>query len=128
MAEANCIGQTDLFYSGTTSDDRLAKQICRRCEVQQECLDEALKKEESGIWGGLTARERTRYSIRVSMGKPVDSLLRSKQREQRRPSNVVQPFPLRIPFQLDRMPEVLQKAVVFSGFCLPSDKEVRSSQ
>ena len=36
-----------------------AKSICYGCEVQQECLDYALRtREPYGIWGGLTEIER----------------------------------------------------------------------
>lgn len=39
--------------------ERLAKRVCERCPVQEECLAHALKvREPDGIWGGLTARER----------------------------------------------------------------------
>ncbi len=38
----------------------LAKDICRRCEVRTDCLEYALEnREQHGIWGGLTERERT---------------------------------------------------------------------
>lgn len=36
-----------------------AKQVCRRCPVKAECLQEALDREEQhGIWGGMTTKER----------------------------------------------------------------------
>ena len=36
-----------------------AKQVCRACEVRDECLEYALRtKEAYGIWGGLTEIER----------------------------------------------------------------------
>lgn len=36
-----------------------AKEICRACAVQDQCLAYALDiSEQHGIWGGLTARER----------------------------------------------------------------------
>jgi hypothetical protein len=37
-----------------------AKSICARCEVVEACLDHALMRHESGIWGGTTDRERKR--------------------------------------------------------------------
>ncbi len=38
---------------------RLAKEMCLRCPIKEQCLDYALEaKEMSGIWGGLTYRER----------------------------------------------------------------------
>jgi WhiB family redox-sensing transcriptional regulator len=37
----------------------LAKKVCAGCDVKMECLDYALeKREEYGLWGGLTPRER----------------------------------------------------------------------
>jgi len=38
---------------------RFAKGVCSTCPVKALCLTYALEaKEESGIWGGLTAKER----------------------------------------------------------------------
>lgn len=49
----------DLFYpekGGSTAD---AKGICRSCDVRAECLQDALdNRDEFGIWGGKSARER----------------------------------------------------------------------
>lgn len=37
-----------------------AKEVCKRCAVQNECLDYALRnRERQGIWGGLNEFERT---------------------------------------------------------------------
>jgi WhiB family redox-sensing transcriptional regulator len=36
-----------------------AKAVCRRCDVQAECLAFAMNNDEpDGVWGGLTADER----------------------------------------------------------------------
>ncbi|MGW6216677.1 WhiB family transcriptional regulator [Streptomyces sp. NPDC055109] len=36
-----------------------AKEVCHRCPVTRTCLESALdSKENTGIWGGLTAAER----------------------------------------------------------------------
>jgi WhiB family redox-sensing transcriptional regulator len=38
-----------------------AKAICAACAVRKECLEEALAaREQFGIWGGTTPRERRR--------------------------------------------------------------------
>jgi WhiB family redox-sensing transcriptional regulator len=38
-----------------------ARALCRRCRVQEECLDYALTTEEPhGIWGGMNELERQR--------------------------------------------------------------------
>ncbi|PSK52427.1 Transcriptional regulator WhiD [Streptomyces sp. 111WW2] len=40
--------------------DEEAKRICALCPVRPACLDYALKaREPYGVWGGLTADERT---------------------------------------------------------------------
>ncbi|MBB1258303.1 WhiB family transcriptional regulator [Streptomyces alkaliterrae] len=35
-----------------------AKSVCRRCPVQDECLDSALATNAEGVWGGTTEAER----------------------------------------------------------------------
>lgn len=36
-----------------------ARAICNRCPVRQDCLDHAIEhREEHGMWGGHTPRER----------------------------------------------------------------------
>lgn len=47
-----------LFYD-EYSHKAAAKRLCRGCDVQQECLDDALEREEEfGVWGGHDTRER----------------------------------------------------------------------
>jgi WhiB family redox-sensing transcriptional regulator len=39
--------------------EAIAKLVCRRCPVRQECLEYALEtREPHGIWGGLNELER----------------------------------------------------------------------
>src|SRR3954463_15028418 len=39
----------------------MARALCRRCKVRQECLDYSIAVEEGhGIWGGLNELERKR--------------------------------------------------------------------
>jgi WhiB family redox-sensing transcriptional regulator len=39
--------------------ENAAKQVCRACSVQSQCLDYALRVDEPlGIWGGTNGRER----------------------------------------------------------------------
>jgi len=41
----------------------IAVAACRYCRVRQQCLDFALEnRETSGIWGGLTAEERSKLN------------------------------------------------------------------
>jgi len=38
---------------------KVAKSLCAECPIQRDCLEYAVEaKEEWGIWGGLTSRER----------------------------------------------------------------------
>ena len=44
---------TELFFSEQLDDIARAKQFCRACPVQAECLDAALERREPwGVWGG----------------------------------------------------------------------------
>lgn len=46
-----------LFVRG--AEQNIAKLVCSRCVVKEECLSEALTNQiEWGVWGGLTERER----------------------------------------------------------------------
>ncbi len=59
---ANCLGlDPDLFFPerGEITDE--AKEVCRGCDVQNDCLEFALQTgEKFGIWGGMSERERRR--------------------------------------------------------------------
>lgn len=47
-----------------------AKNICKRCDVQSECLGWALEHgERFGIWGGLSADERRRLARRLAASR-----------------------------------------------------------
>jgi WhiB family transcriptional regulator, redox-sensing transcriptional regulator len=58
----------ELFFArdgeGPNSDSlrkrvRLAKAVCKQCEVTSECLQYALKHDQRiGVWGGMTEDER----------------------------------------------------------------------
>ncbi|QBP31739.1 WhiB family transcription factor [Mycobacterium phage Piper2020] len=53
--------QTDpeLFFPATGESATPARTMCKRCEVQAECLQRALDDDEQfGIWGGLTPQQR----------------------------------------------------------------------
>ena len=59
---ANCLGvDPDLFFPERGASTREAKEVCRGCEVREECLEYALQHgEKFGIWGGMSERERRR--------------------------------------------------------------------
>lgn len=64
MKDARCTEtDPDLFFpeQGGDAADRVrnAKKVCASCTVSKDCLAYALEhNERSGIWGGLTERER----------------------------------------------------------------------
>jgi WhiB family redox-sensing transcriptional regulator len=56
---AACIGKSDLFFNDNMSTVvRKAKGVCATCVVRLKCLDHAMKHQEFGVWGGMTANER----------------------------------------------------------------------
>jgi WhiB family redox-sensing transcriptional regulator len=57
---ANCRGvDPDLFFPDRGEPTRHAKEVCRGCEVRDECLGYALASgQKFGIWGGTSERER----------------------------------------------------------------------
>jgi WhiB family redox-sensing transcriptional regulator len=65
-----CLGMsTELFFPiGETASGQaeLAKGICRRCPVREECLQDALDNRiKHGIWGGTTEGEREKLTRRA---------------------------------------------------------------
>lgn len=68
---AECRDTSDIIFFGPSRSnhdirlyyEQLAKSICGRCSVRDECLDYALTfptLTSEGIWGGLTEKERRR--------------------------------------------------------------------
>jgi hypothetical protein len=50
--------EPDLFFSDFALDIALAKDICAECPLFEACRAYALKHENAGVWGGLSANER----------------------------------------------------------------------
>jgi WhiB family redox-sensing transcriptional regulator len=85
IVEALCRGEDpEIFFpelGGTRYALRqaaaIAKTVCRRCPVQQACLDAALaRNEHHGVWGGVhmgQTRSSTREEMRQIRGVDVDS-------------------------------------------------------
>lgn len=54
----------DPFFGDKGYSARLAKRICARCEVSEQCLDYAMTTRAvggaplKGVWGGTTERDR----------------------------------------------------------------------
>lgn len=62
--------QTDpeAFYPDRGSNAAPAKRICRRCDVRQECLEDALAKDDQyGVRGGLSENERKRLKRKAAL-------------------------------------------------------------
>ncbi|MDA8295220.1 MAG: WhiB family transcriptional regulator [Actinomycetota bacterium] len=62
QSRANCMGvDPELFFPERGSSTREAKEVCRGCVVQMDCLEFAIANgEKFGIWGGMSERERRR--------------------------------------------------------------------
>jgi WhiB family redox-sensing transcriptional regulator len=68
MADALCRAHPEVefvpppggFRKPPTAAERAAVAVCSACPVVSECLAYATEHGESGIWGGLTERERRR--------------------------------------------------------------------
>lgn len=51
----------DLFFPMPGGSPERAKAVCRRCPLQDRCLQWALRhRQEWGVWGGLSAEQRRR--------------------------------------------------------------------
>jgi WhiB family transcriptional regulator, redox-sensing transcriptional regulator len=58
---AACRGvEVEIFFPPDRDPiETVAKEICRACTVREDCLEYCLShREEHGIWGGMTERER----------------------------------------------------------------------
>ena len=67
LDDAACHGlDPELFYAESGSAIVRAKAFCGQCNVRSQCLEWALRREEFGVWGGTTARERA--AIRRDQG------------------------------------------------------------
>jgi WhiB family transcriptional regulator, redox-sensing transcriptional regulator len=64
ILEANCgNANTDLFFSKYKKEQDMAKSICQSCKVSLDCLKFAINNQcDDGIFGGLTAKERSIYA------------------------------------------------------------------
>lgn len=62
LARAECSRyDTELFFSVDELDRQSAIQLCKRCEVQSNCLAYAISHPEVlGVWGATSPEERER--------------------------------------------------------------------
>jgi WhiB family redox-sensing transcriptional regulator len=59
--EASCGGlKTSEFFD----NEKEAKKICTDCPVRSICLETALVYNYSGVWGGLTEKERRKLPVK----------------------------------------------------------------
>ncbi|MCI3276247.1 WhiB family transcriptional regulator [Streptomyces sp. 7R015] len=59
----------EVFFSEADTKMAYAKSVCERCPVQVACLARALdRREEHGVFGGLTAGERRTLRRRQRRG------------------------------------------------------------
>ena len=59
LDDAACRGlDPELFYAEGGAAVAKAKGICAQCDLRVRCLEWAIAREEFGVWGGTTARER----------------------------------------------------------------------
>lgn len=70
---SNCLGvDPDLFFPERGASTREAKEVCRGCVVQNDCLEYALANgEKFGIWGGMSERERRRIRRHRALEREV---------------------------------------------------------
>lgn len=48
-----------IFFPERGQPSEPAKALCRECDVREDCLDHSFTfNERSGIWGGLSERQR----------------------------------------------------------------------
>lgn len=73
FADANCRGlDPELFFPGRGQDVKQAKEVCRRCDVQVECLTYALNNgEKFGVFGGKSEKERRQIRSNVAKVRPI---------------------------------------------------------
>ena len=71
-----CTNDPDLFFPYSSGMGALilesqAKSVCRKCPFRLECLDFALRRDDAGIWGGMTKKERRDIKKAARLGSLV---------------------------------------------------------
>lgn len=68
VGEVSCMSFPDAFFPELNEEisvTRWAKQACKSCPIRDLCLEYAVvAKEEHGIWGGTSPRERQQLRSR----------------------------------------------------------------
>ncbi len=62
QGKARCLEvDPEIFFPERGGSSKAARAVCNNCEVRSQCLEYALNnKEQFGIWGGTSERERRR--------------------------------------------------------------------
>lgn len=62
QADARCAEvDPEIFFPERGGSSKAARSVCNGCAVRMQCLEYALNnKEQFGIWGGTSERERRR--------------------------------------------------------------------
>jgi WhiB family redox-sensing transcriptional regulator len=62
QAKARCTeADPEIFFPERGGSSKAARAVCAQCDVRMDCLEYALNnKEQFGIWGGTSERERRR--------------------------------------------------------------------
>lgn len=64
------VGGDEIWFPEKGGSTKTAKAICRRCEVEDECLEYALATDQNfGIWGGTSVQDRERLKAQRQLGK-----------------------------------------------------------
>jgi hypothetical protein len=69
--QAQCIGQTDLFFDERPAFENQAKAVCSVCPIKHDCLIESYRMGETyGIWGGQDYEERRMTAVLLGYKPP----------------------------------------------------------
>lgn len=73
QVSARCVeADPEIFFPERGGSSKAARAVCRECPVRLECLRYALaNREQFGIWGGTSERERRRLRRMSAAEKDV---------------------------------------------------------
>lgn len=68
QGKARCLEvEPEIFFPERGGSSKAARAVCNECEVRAQCLNYALSnREQFGIWGGTSERERRKLRKRAS--------------------------------------------------------------
>lgn len=80
MLFASCYGLDPTpWYPEKGGDTAVARKICNRCYVKDECLRYAVEnREEHGVWGGTTTRQRRKLIQEIHGDAPESHSVKQK--------------------------------------------------